>query len=110
MSAASSPDVDLAFGSGIGLHDFSGSPGVSIGREGVFADEFALLAVLKPRDWGASAGQAWLPGLELLAGLFNQAVVSYPTSALAALLFLTNWRGYQMHFLRAAKAGWADGG
>jgi hypothetical protein len=58
----------------------------------------------KPRDWGVSAAQAWLPGLELLAGLFNQAVVSYPTSALAALLFLTNWRGYQMQFLRAAKS------
>jgi hypothetical protein len=57
----------------------------------------------KPRAWGAAASQAWLPGLELLAGLFNQAVVSYPTSALAALLFLTNWRGYQMQFLRAAK-------
>ena len=60
--------------------------------------------VFKPRDWGVSATQAWLPGLELLAGLFNQAVVSYPTSALAALLFLTNWRGYQMQFLRAAKS------
>src|SRR6476660_1267411 len=58
--------------------------------------EFSLMNLLywpafKPRDLGASAGQAWLPGLELLAGLFNQAVVSYPTSALAALLFLTNW-------------------
>ena len=57
----------------------------------------------RPRDLGASAGQAWLPALELLAGLFNQAVVSYPTSALAALLFLANWRGHQMQFLRAAK-------
>ena len=57
----------------------------------------------KPRGWATSAGQAWLPGLELLAGLFNQAVVSYPTSALAALLFLLNWRGYQMQFLRLAK-------
>jgi hypothetical protein len=70
--------------------------------------EFSLMSLLywpafKPRGWGPSAGQAWLPGLELLAGLFNQVVVSYPTSALAALLFLTNWRGYQMQFLRAAK-------
>ena len=40
----------------------------------------------------------------MLAGLFNQAVVSYPTSALAALLFLINWRGYQMQLLRAAKS------
>jgi hypothetical protein len=69
---------------------------------------FSLISMLywpafKPRGWEASAGQAWLPGLEMLAGLFNQAVVSYPASALAALLFLTNWRGYQMQFLRAAK-------
>jgi hypothetical protein len=57
----------------------------------------------RARDWGTSATQAWLPALEMLAGLFNQAVVSYPTSALAALLFLMNWRGYQMELLRAAK-------
>src|ERR1700674_127133 len=70
--------------------------------------KFSLMNLLswpafKPRGWGASASQAWLPGLEMLAGLFNQAVVSYPASALAALLFLTNWHGYQMQFLRAAK-------
>jgi hypothetical protein len=69
---------------------------------------FSLMNLLawpafRPRSGEASASQAWLPGLELLAGLFNQAVVSYPTSALAALLFLTNWRGYQMQFFRAAK-------
>ncbi len=57
----------------------------------------------EPPDWGMSAGRAWLPALEMLAGLFNQAVVSYPVSAVAALLFLLNWRGYQMQFLRAAK-------
>ena len=57
----------------------------------------------KPHDWRVAAGHAWLPALELLAGLFNQAVVSYPTSALAALLFMTNWRGYQIQFLRVAK-------
>jgi hypothetical protein len=70
--------------------------------------EFSLMSLLywpafKPRDWEASASHAWLPALELLAGLFNQAVVSYPTSSLAALLFLINWRGYQMQLLRAAK-------
>ncbi|MBV9129365.1 MAG: hypothetical protein JO298_03135 [Verrucomicrobia bacterium] len=57
----------------------------------------------KPHELAESAKKAWLPALELLAGLFNQAVVSYPASALAALLFLINWRGYQAHFLRAAK-------
>jgi hypothetical protein len=59
--------------------------------------------VFKSDGWAAPAGHAWLPALELLAGLFNQAVVSYPTSALAALLFLMNWRGYQLQFLHAAK-------
>jgi hypothetical protein len=56
-----------------------------------------------PPDWGVSAGWAWLPALEMLSGLFNQAVVSYPASAIAAILFLFNWRGYQMQFLRAAQ-------
>jgi hypothetical protein len=58
----------------------------------------------RPRDWGETANRAWLPGLELLAGLFNQAVVSYPTSAFAALLFLLNWRGSQRQFRRAARS------
>ena len=57
----------------------------------------------KPIAWQDSAGRAWLPGLELLSGLFNQAVVTYPVSAIAALLFLLNWRGYQLQFVRAAK-------
>ena len=76
--------------------------------------EFSLRHLLywpayKPREWAESAKNAWLPALELLAGLFNQAVVSYPASGLAALLFLINWRGYQMHFLRVARSrlgGW----
>ncbi len=58
---------------------------------------------IRSQDWGVSAGRGWLPALESLAGLFNQAVVSYPVSAIAALLFLLNWRGHQMQFLRAAK-------
>ena len=52
MSAASPPDVDLAFGSGIGLHDFSGSAGLSNGRKADFADEFALLAGLQAARLG----------------------------------------------------------
>jgi hypothetical protein len=70
--------------------------------------QFSMMSLLywppfRARDWGVSASHAWLPALEMLAGLFNQAVVSYPTSAIAALLFLINWRGYQMQFLGAAK-------
>jgi hypothetical protein len=71
--------------------------------------DFSLMSLLywpafRPRDWVASASHAWLPALELVSGLFNQVVVSYPTSAVAALLFLMNWRGYQMQFLRVAKS------
>jgi hypothetical protein len=54
-------------------------------------------------DGSLVAGRAWLPALELLAGLFNQAVVSYPTSAAAALLFLLNWQSCQTKFVRAAR-------
>jgi hypothetical protein len=56
-----------------------------------------------PPSSTAAAARAWLPALELLAGLFNQAVVSFPSSAVAALLFIANWKGYQMQFLRTAK-------
>ena len=56
-----------------------------------------------PPSLAAAAARAWLPALELLSGLFNQAVVSFPSSAVAALLFIANWKGYQMQFLRTAK-------
>ena len=48
----------------------------------------------RPPDWEASLGRAWLPALEMLAGLFNQAVVTYPASAAAALLFLEIGRAH----------------
>ena len=57
----------------------------------------------KPIDWSMAAGRAWLATIELLAGLFNQAAVAYPVSAVAALLFLINWRSYQGYFLAASK-------
>lgn len=45
-------------------------------------------------DWGAVAARAALPAAEGTAGLFNAAVTTFPLSALVALGFLTNWRGY----------------
>jgi hypothetical protein len=57
----------------------------------------------RPADWLVSAARARLPSLELLAGIFNQAVVSYPASAAAGFLFLFNWQGYQARFLEAAR-------
>ncbi len=56
-----------------------------------------------PQDWFVIAHRAGLPALELLSGIFNQAVVSYPTSAGAALLFLLNWQGYHAKFAEAAR-------
>jgi hypothetical protein len=57
----------------------------------------------KPADLQTAAARAWLPTLELLAGLFNQAIATYPFSALAAFLFLVNWRGYQFQFAGVAR-------
>jgi len=57
----------------------------------------------RPPDWFVIAQHAWLPALELLAGIFNQAVVSYPASAAAAFLFLLNWQNHQKQFVGAAK-------
>ena len=57
----------------------------------------------RPPGLEAAAAHAWLPALELLAGLFNQAVASFPSSAVAALLFIANWKGYQVQFVRNAK-------
>jgi hypothetical protein len=57
----------------------------------------------RPPGLEAAAAHAWLPALELLAGIFNQAGVSFPSSAVAALLFIANWKGYQVQFLRTAK-------
>jgi hypothetical protein len=73
------------------------------GEGGLSLRSLFFWPAFRPPDWGISARRAWLPALEMLAGLFNQAVVSYPTSALAAFLFLINWRGYQMQLLRVAK-------
>ena len=53
-------------------------------------------------DWEMAARRAWLPALELLSGTFNQVVVSFPCSGLAALLFLANWRG--AHFNLVAES------
>ena len=58
----------------------------------------------RPTDWAAAAAQAWLPSLEIVAGLFNQTVVGYPGSALAAFLFLTNWRGCRVEVISTTRS------
>jgi hypothetical protein len=57
----------------------------------------------KPADWQTTTARAWLPSLELLAGLYNQAIPTYPFSGVAALLYLVNWRGYQFQFASVAR-------
>jgi hypothetical protein len=64
---------------------------------------FTLWPEFKPMPWSSAAERAWLSALELLSGLFNQAVTTYPLSAVGALLFLINWRGYHGQILSSSK-------
>src|SRR6201987_3087713 len=50
-------------------------------------------------DLNLAAQRCWLPALELLSGLFNQVVVSFPASGLAALLFLMNLGGANFNLI-----------
>lgn len=43
----------------------------------------------------------WLPALESVAGVFNVLIVTFPFSAVAALLFFANWDGHHAVLLRA---------
>src|SRR5260370_9995689 len=42
-----------------------------------------------------------LPTIESVAGIFDNATTTYPLSALAAILFLVNWRGLHLTFCLA---------
>jgi hypothetical protein len=53
--------------------------------------------------WNEALSSGWLPALENTAGLFNCMVSIFPVSALAAVLFLFNWHGYQGTLFRALK-------
>ena len=46
---------------------------------------------------------ARLLALESVAGLFNNLVITFPVSAIAAVLLLTNWEGHQGVLLRALR-------
>jgi hypothetical protein len=55
--------------------------------------------------------ESWLPALENIAGTFNNLVTTYPFSALAAFLLLTNWEGHYVVLHHAVKrrfprSGW----
>lgn len=49
-----------------------------------------------PAAWREVLAASWLPAMESVASIFNCAVTTFPLSALGGLLFLCNWRGYQM--------------
>ena len=48
-------------------------------------------------------GEVPLPAIEGVAGLFDNATTTYPLSAIAAVLMVTNWRGLHGAFLRALR-------
>lgn len=49
----------------------------------------------QPPPWTEAIAASRLPTAESTAAIFNCAVTTFPLSALAAALFLGNWRGYQ---------------
>ena len=49
----------------------------------------------QPPAWSVVVMQSRLPAVEGMAGIFNCVITAFPLSALWALLFLGNWRGYQ---------------
>jgi hypothetical protein len=54
-------------------------------------------------DLNLAAKRCWLPAFELLSGIFNQVVVTFPASGLAALLFLMNWGGAHFNLIAEAR-------
>ena len=67
----------------------------------------------QPPAWHETMAASWLPAVESTAALFNCVVTTFPLSAVAAALYLVNWRGYQGSLYRALRrrlgrfGGWA---
>src|SRR5256885_2127939 len=66
--------------------------------------DFAEIIAFSNWNWSPLA-DVWhevpLPTIESVAGIFDNATTTYPLSALAAILFLVNWRGLDRTFWRA---------
>src|SRR5437899_13088778 len=66
--------------------------------------DFAEIIAFSNWNW-SPLGDVWhevpLPAIESVAGIFDNATTTYPLSALAAILFLVNWRGLHRTFWRA---------
>jgi hypothetical protein len=54
-------------------------------------------------DFLASLHAAVLPSIESVAGIFNNAVITFPVAALAAALLLVNWQGHHGVINRALR-------
>src|SRR5438874_9267487 len=66
--------------------------------------DFAEIISIAKWNW-SPLSDVWrevpLPTIESVAGIFDNATTTYPLSALAAILFLVNWRGLHRTFGRA---------
>src|SRR5207237_1099091 len=66
--------------------------------------DFAEIISIAKWNW-SPLSDVWrevpLPTVESVAGIFDNATTTYPLSALAAILFLVNWRGLHRTFGRA---------
>jgi len=56
---------------------------------------------LPPAEFIAVLREAILPAIESTAGIFNSLVITFPGSAIAALLLLGNWQGHHAVLTRA---------
>src|SRR5438105_13825502 len=70
------------------------------------ASEINFAEIISVSNWNwPPLSDVWrdvpLPTLEGVAGIFDNATTTYPLSALAAILFLVNWRGLHLTLLRA---------
>lgn len=76
-----------------------------------FAGSPQSLWWLPGTEFTASLREAVLPAIESAAGIFNNAVITFPVAALAAVLLLANWQGHHGVLNRALRkrfghAGW----
>src|SRR5438477_11908817 len=70
------------------------------------ASEINFAEIISVSNWNwPPLSDVWrdvpLPTLEGVAGIFDNATTTYPLSALAAILFLVNWRGLHLTLWRA---------
>jgi hypothetical protein len=70
------------------------------------ASEINVAEIISVSNWNwPPLSDVWrdvpLPTLEGVAGIFDNATTTYPLSALAAILFLVNWRGLNRTLWRA---------